>query len=231
MTENKRFTIKQMSEDDRPREKLLKRGVGALSDSELLAIMIGSGWGELTAIDLAKKILNRYSNNLHQLGKATLNDLMMFKGIGEARAINILAALEFSNRRAASKVLESKSIRSSSDAYEYLRLQMSNLDKEVFRVLYLKNNCELLLDEVVSIGGMTATVVDVRVILRKALELNAVNILVAHNHPSGNCTPSSHDISITKQLADACRTLNIGLLDHIIVTGTTYYSFIDNGKL
>lgn len=170
MSEIKHFTIKQMSENDRPREKLLSKGALALSESELLAIIIGSGHGDLTAIDIARMVLDSYANNLFELGNATYEELLRFKGIGDARAVNILAALELGRRRAIAEAINGVRLDDSSQAYEYLRHRMSDLRTEEFRVLFFNNSNKLIREEVVSSGGLTATVVDPRVVIRRALE-------------------------------------------------------------
>lgn len=231
MSEIKHFTIKQMSENDRPREKLLSKGALALSESELLAIIIGSGHGDLTAIDIARMVLDSYANNLFELGNATYEELLRFKGIGDARAVNILAALELGRRRAIAEAINGVRLDDSSQAYEYLRHRMSDLRTEEFRVLFFNNSNKLIREEVVSSGGLTATVVDPRVVIRRALELNALSMIVAHNHPSGNKNPSEQDVMITERLKQACMVMNIRLSDHIIVTKYDYFSFLDNGKL
>lgn len=231
MSEIKHFTIKQMSENDRPREKLLSKGALALSESELLAIIIGSGHGDLTAIDIARMVLDSYANNLFELGNATYEELLRFKGIGDARAVNILAALELGRRRAKAEAINGVRLDDSSQAYEYLRHRMSDLRTEEFRVLFFNNSNKLIREEVVSSGGLTATVVDPRVVIRRALELNALSMIVAHNHPSGNKNPSEQDVMITERLKQACMIMNIRLSDHIIVTKYDYFSFLDNGKL
>lgn len=231
MSEIKHFTIKQMSENDRPREKLLSKGALALSESELLAIIIGSGHGDLTAIDIARMVLDSYANNLFELGNATYEELLRFKGIGDARAVNILAALELGRRRAIAEAINGVRLDDSSQAYEYLRHRMSDLRTEEFRVLFFNNSNKLIREEVVSSGGLTATVVDPRVVIRRALELNALSMIVAHNHPSGNKNPSEQDVMITERLKQACMLMNIRLSDHIIVTKYDYFSFLDNGKL
>jgi len=231
MSEIKHFTIKQMSENDRPREKLLSKGALALSESELLAIIIGSGHGDLTAIDIARMVLDSYANNLFELGNATYEELLRFKGIGDARAVNILAALELGRRRAIAEAINGVRLDDSGQAYEYLRHRMSDLRTEEFRVLFFNNSNKLIREEVVSSGGLTATVVDPRVVIRRALELNALSMIVAHNHPSGNKNPSEQDVMITERLKQACMIMNIRLSDHIIVTKYDYFSFLDNGKL
>lgn len=231
MSEIKHFTIKQMSENDRPREKLLSKGALALSESELLAIIIGSGHGDLTAIDIARMVLDSYANNLFELGNATYEELLRFKGIGDARAVNILAALELGRRRAIAEAINGVRLDDSRQAYEYLRHRMSDLRTEEFRVLFFNNSNKLIREEVVSSGGLTATVVDPRVVIRRALELNALSMIVAHNHPSGNKNPSEQDVMITERLKQACMIMNIRLSDHIIVTKYDYFSFLDNGKL
>lgn len=231
MSEIKHFTIKQMSENDRPREKLLSKGALALSESELLAIIIGSGHGDLTAIDIARMVLDSYANNLFELGNATYEELLRFKGIGDARAVNILAALELGRRRAIAEAINGVRLDDSRQAYEYLRHRMSDLRTEEFRVLFFNNSNKLIREEVVSSGGLTATVVDPRVVIRRALELNALSMIVAHNHPSGNKNPSEQDVMITERLKQACMLMNIRLSDHIIVTKYDYFSFLDNGKL
>lgn len=220
-----------MSEDDRPREKMMAKGCDSLSNSELIAVLIGSGWGELTAIDVGRNILNAYDNNLLQLGKATFKDLLRFKGIGEARALNIMAALELGKRRASSEAVVSHKIHGSEDVYNYMRHKIGDLDHEEFWCIYINNSNVILSAEKLSVGGLTATIVDVRMVIKRALELNATSIIISHNHPSGNVNPSRHDDEITKQIARAGNLMNIKLVDHIVVAQTGYYSYCDNNKL
>lgn len=231
MSDNTRFTIKQMSEEDRPREKMISKGCDSLSNSELLAILIGSGSGELTAIDVGRNILNAYNNNLLELSKATFKELLRFKGIGDARAINIMAALELGKRRASSEALDRNKINDSKDVYNYMRHKIGDLNHEEFWAIYLNNSNMILGTEGLSVGGMTATVVDVRVLMKRALELNATSFIITHNHPSGNTLSSRHDDEITTQIARAGDMMNIKLIDHIIVSQSGFYSYRDNNKI
>lgn len=223
--------LKSWAEDDRPREKFMMKGKNALSDAELLAIIMGSGNKEETAVDLAKRILNDSKNNWHELARLSVHDLIKYKGIGEAKAISIITALEIGVRKAHQAALEKPVINSSKIAYELLRGKLGDLNQEEFHIILLNRANKLITIEKTSEGGISQTVVDQRVIFRKALNVNASAIILAHNHPSGNLNPSQADIEITKKIEKSGNLIGIELLDHIIVSATAYYSFKDEGIL
>ncbi|MCT4623466.1 MAG: DNA repair protein RadC [Schleiferiaceae bacterium] len=228
---NNHNSIKTWAEDDRPREKLILKGKNALSDSELIAILIGSGSRELSAVDLAKKILNHVDNDLNSLGRLNVKELCKFKGIGEAKAISIITALELGKRRKDSEAIQLKKITSSTDAFQLLQPLIGDLGHEEFWVLYLSNANKVIRKEQLSIGGITGTVADVRKIFKTALEQSATAMIIAHNHPSGTLTPSLADKKLTQKVKDGGTLLDIKLLDHIIVTEKNYFSFADEGLL
>ncbi len=225
------LSIKNWAEDDRPREKVLHKGIASLSDAELLAILISSGTKERSAIDLAKDVLALAHNSLHELGRLNITELQQTKGIGEARAITIAAALELGRRRQQPDDFQRLKISSSKDAADIILPLLRDLNHEVFLVLYLNQSAKLIKHEIISSGGMTATVADVRLILKSALLYQANQIIVAHNHPSGNLQPSSTDKDLTRKLKDAAALMDIKLLDHIIIAGNNYFSFGDDGLL
>ena len=225
------LTIKEWNPDDRPREKLLNKGKEALSDAELLAILIGSGTRKYTAVDIAKLILESTGNNLNELGKRSVKDLIKEKGIGEARAITITAALELGRRRQAAQPIERPQITSSTDAYNILSPILADLPHEEFWVLFLNRANRVIAKDRISSGGIAGTVVDIRIVFKRALEELATSIILAHNHPSGNRTPSQADLELTKNIKTAGSFLEIAVLDHIIVSGTTFYSFMDEGVM
>ncbi|MEO6692131.1 MAG: DNA repair protein RadC [Saprospiraceae bacterium] len=227
--ENK--SIKSWAEDDRPREKLELKGAQSLSNSELLAIIIGSGNKELSAVSLAKKILELCNNNLMELSKLNLEDLRKFKGIGTAKAINIVATLELGKRREFSEALDRKMITSSNDAYQLLKPKMQDLSKEQAWVIYLNKKNSVLTIESLSSGGITSTIVDPRLIFKRALELHSTSIVLSHNHPSGQLKPSQSDIELTKKIKTGGSSLDILLIDHLIISDRGYYSFADEGQL
>lgn len=221
--------INQWAEDDRPREKFLLKGKSSLSDSELLAILIGSGSRNESAVQLCQRILATTNNNLNQLGKVSLNQLTSFKGIGEAKAITIAAALELGRRRRAEETQELKKITSSKMIFEIMQPIIGELSHEEFWILYLNNSNKVIHKAQLSKGGMTGTVVDIRLIFKTAFEYNAVSIILAHNHPSGKLLASESDVQITKKIKEASKCLEISVLDHVIITENDYYSFNDNG--
>lgn len=228
---NQKLSINQWKESDRPREKLMNTGAESLSDAELLAILIGSGTPQLSAVALMQEILNDCNNNLHTLGKLSYHQLMNYKGIGEAKAVTIVAACELGRRRRKSQREERPLLRSSEDIYNYLSDSMRDLDVEEAHALFLNQRLEVIKPIKLSHGGITETAIDIRVILKEALLCNATNIAIAHNHPSNNCTPSRGDDLITQTLKEACKTLRLNLIDHIIVCDGTYYSYADEGRL
>lgn len=231
MEENTHFSIKNWNEDDRPREKLLLKGRMALSDAELIAILIRSGSRNESAVTLSKKILKAANNNLNELGKFSINDLEQFKGIGEAKAISIIAAMELGRRRRLSEVVERKQISSSRSVFEYFQPIIGELPHEEFWILYLNNSNRIIKSDQLSKGGITGTLVDVRLVFKEALQVGAVSIILAHNHPSGTLKPSQSDIQLTKKLKLAGDSLDIKVLDHLIVTEKAYFSFADENLL
>lgn len=229
--DNAHFSIKDWSESDRPREKLLAQGGTALSDVELLAILIGSGTRKQSAVELCRLIYNHAGNSLDKLGKLSLKELMTFKGIGEAKAITIAAAMELGKRRAVESPYQITKIKSSNDAFAILQPIIGELEHEEFWTLLLDNSNKVIAKHQVSKGGFTGTLVDVRVVFKKAIEAGAVGIILAHNHPSGKLEPSAQDKAITSKLVSSGATLDIKVLDHLIITQTSYYSFIDNNLM
>ena len=229
--QEQKYSIKQWAKDDRPREKLLLNGVHTLSDSELLAILILNGSKEKTAVDLAKDILKLSKDNLSELGRLSVKDLMKVKGIGQAKAVTISAALELGRRRQASNSLQKKLISSSNDIADFFMAKLKDYRHEVFAVVFLNRANRINRFEIVSEGGITGTVADPRIILKKALEEDAVSIILCHNHPSGNLKPSSSDHQLTKKIKEAAAFFDIKLLDHIIVSEEGYFSFADEGIL
>ncbi|WP_313138440.1 RadC family protein [Myroides sp.] len=229
--EHQKITIKQWAEDDRPREKLMLKGKTSLSDAELLAILIGSGHREESAVELCKRILAMYNNNLSVLAKQSISKLTAFKGIGEAKAIAIIAALEIGQRRRLSERIEEPIITTSSDVFELINPIIGDLEHEEFWVLYLNNSNKVKFKSPLSKGGITGTVVDIRLLFQTALEQKAVGIILTHNHPSGKVKPSDADIQITKKIKEAGRIMDIQLLDHLIITEYSYYSFADESIL
>ena len=225
------FTIKEWAVDDRPREKLLQKGKLSLTDAELIAILIGSGNRDESAVELAKKILSKNLNNLNLLGKQSVFQLMQFKGIGEAKAISIIAAMELGRRRRSEEALENVKITSSNSVFEVLQPILGDLPHEEFWILYLNNANKIIEKFQISKGGITGTLVDVRITLRKALELGAVSLILAHNHPSGNLNPSEADKQLTIKLKMAAESMDIKILDHLIVTEKSYFSFADEGLM
>lgn len=225
------FSIKSWSLDDRPREKLRLKGRMALSDAELLAIIIGSGSDKDSAVSLSKKILATTNYNLNALGRLPLSKLMSFHGVGEAKAVGIIAALELGRRRAAAALPERYRIVNSNSAFRYLQPFMGELPHEEFWVLYLNNSNRIIRHQQLSKGGITGTLVDVRLALKYALEVSATAIILAHNHPSGTLVPSEADKRLTAKFSNAAGSLDIKLLDHLIVTEKEYFSFADEGLL
>ena len=221
--------INQWAEDDRPREKFLLKGKSSLSDSELLAILIGSGSRNESAVQLCQRILFSVDNNLNQLGKLSVQKLIEFKGIGEAKAISIAAALELGRRRRAEETVELKQISSSKAVFEIMQPIIGELSYEEFWILYLNNSNKVIHKAQISKGGITGTVVDSRIIFKTAFEQNATSIILTHNHPSGKLLPSEADIQVTKKVKLAGQQLDVTVIDHIIITETGYYSFNDHG--
>ena len=226
-----KLTIKSWALDDRPREKLLAKGKGALSDAELIAILIGSGNRNESAVALSKRILSAANGNIYELAKLSVEKLTEFNGIGEAKAIAIITALELGKRRQLEVALEKPKIVSSKNVANLMQPIIGDLDHEEFWVLFLSNSNKVLAKSQVSKGGLTATVVDIRLLFKRALELVSVAIIVCHNHPSGKLQPSVADKNLTEKMKQAGNTLDIKLLDHLIITEKAYFSFADEGLL
>jgi DNA repair protein RadC len=224
-------SIKNWAIDDRPREKLIAKGAAALSNSELLAILLNNGSKNKSAVELAKEILKLGHDNLNELGKLSIHDFKQIKGIGQAKSIIISAALELGRRRHASAALEKTVIRSSRDIAQYLQATLKDHNYEVFAVVFLNRANKINHFEIISKGGITGTVADPRVILKKALEEDATSIVLCHNHPSGNLQPSRADEELTKKIKDAAGYFDIKIIDHIIVSEEGFYSFADEGIL
>ena len=221
--------IKSWAEEDRPREKLMEKGRHALTEAELIAILIASGSRNETAVELSKRILTSVSNDLNDLGKLSVKELMKFKGIGEAKAISIVAALELGRRRKETKISKREKITTSKDVYEIMRPSMMDLPHEEFWLLMLNRANSVIKKELISRGGVAGTVVDSKLIFKTAIENYACSIIICHNHPSGNCKPSEQDIKITKNIKEAGKIMEIQLLDHLIVAENSFYSFADEG--
>lgn len=225
----RKLTITQLSAEDRPREKMMMHGVRALSNAELLAILIGSGNTEETAIELSRRILRAANNSLNQLGKYGIKELTApFKGIGEAKAITIIAAMELGRRRREEEPTERPVIRSSRDAYDYMKQRLCDLPHEEFWALYLNRAGRVIEAMMVSRGGTASTVVDSKIVMKAALQNLASSIVLLHNHPSENCMPSADDEAITRRIKEAAALFDIHIADHIIVCGRRYFSFMDN---
>ncbi|WP_309640139.1 RadC family protein [Flavobacterium sp.] len=231
MSENTFFPIRSWSEDDKPREKLLLKGKAALSDAELIAILIGSGSRNESAVDLSKRILKSVNNNLNALGKLSVAQLNNFKGIGDAKAITIQAAMELGRRRRAEAAMELQKISSSKTIFDIMQPIIGELAYEEFWIIYLNNANKIIAKSQLSKGGITGTVVDVRLVFKTALELSAVGIILSHNHPSGTLQPSESDKQITRKLKTGGEQLDIKIIDHVIITETQYFSFSDAGIL
>ena len=229
MAENSFFPITNWSEDDKPREKLMLKGKSVLSDAELIAILIGSGSRSESAVDLSKRILASVDNNLNALGKLSLFQLMQFKGIGEAKAISIIAALELGRRRRGEDAVELKKITSSKIIFEIMQPIIGELPHEEFWIIYMNNSNKVIAKSQLSKGGITGTLVDVRIVFKTALEMGATALILCHNHPSGTLIPSDADKQITRKLKLAGDSLEIKVLDHLIVTEASYFSFADEG--
>lgn len=225
------LTITNWAEEDRPRERLERLGAETLSNAELLAILIGSGTPQQSAVDLMKGVLAACHNNLNTLGKMTTSDLQRFKGIGPAKAITILAACELGKRRAREKAEERPDLGSATTIYNLMHPKLQDLDVEEFHVLLMNQRFKLIKEVRISHGGITETAVDIRVIMREALLCNATVLAACHNHPSGNTLPSRQDDQLTERIRKACETMRIFFLDHVIVTDGSYYSYHEQGKL
>jgi DNA repair protein RadC len=223
--------IKSWAQEDRPREKLLLKGKASLSEAELIGILIGSGTPSLSAVDLAKLILNGSGNSLNELARLSIKDLIQFKGIGEAKAISIVAALELGRRRKETETTKKPKISSSSDAFELLKPELLDLNHEEFWILLLNRSNHVIKKQLISSGGVSGTVADPKLIFKAALEELASSIILVHNHPSSNLKPSEQDIKLTKKMTEAGKVLEIPVLDHLIFTNDAYFSFADEGIL
>ena len=226
-----KISIKAWAEEDRPREKLISQGRRALSDAELIAILIGSGSRDESAVELSKRILHHYDNDLQRLGKVSVAELSKFKGIGEAKAISIIAALELGRRRGDTEIKAPEIVNGSRSVYNVLRRHLVDLNHEEFWILLLSRNCKIIAKELISKGGLSGTVADPKIIFHIALQHQASSIIMAHNHPSGNLKPSQQDIDLTRKIHQAGRILDIGVLDHLIITDGGYFSFADEELL
>ncbi len=225
------MSIKFLAEDDRPREKFLLKGRAALSDAELLAIILGSGSREQSAVELARELLKSVDYNWHQLSLLQISDLSKFKGVGPAKAVSVAAALEIGRRRAAQEVPERIQVTCSQDTYRVLAAHLADLRTEEFWAVFLNQSNKIIYKSRLFSGGINQSVVDIRILFKTALEHLATGLIISHNHPSGNLKPSAEDLKITKQIQEAGKLLNIQLLDHLIITQTAYLSFADEGLL
>ena len=225
-----KLSINRWAEEDRPREKMMSKGAQALTNAELLAILIGSGSGDDSAVSLMQKVLASYGDSLDRVGRLSVEELCHFKGIGPAKAITILAACELGRRRAVEQP-ERRQVRSAAQVYDYFYPLMRDLAVEEFHVLLLNQSATIIDSVRIGVGGLTETVVDVRVILREALLKRATALILCHNHPSGNLRPSTHDDRLTRQVQEAAKLLNLSLADHVIFTDNGYYSYADEGRL
>ena len=224
-------TIKDWALDDRPREKMIAKGAESLSNAELMAILIGSGIPGISAVDLMRQILGDYNDSLKLLGRATLKDLMKYKGMGEAKAITVLAACQLAQRRLSENVHEKKRISSSRDVYDFFLPLMQDLSIEECHLLLLRQNLTVIGETLLSKGGITGTAVDIRLAMKRAILSDAPVVALCHNHPSGSTNPSTQDDHLTHELFQACRLMNIHLLDHVILADGDFYSYSENGRL
>jgi len=229
--QNNPFSIKDWSQEDRPREKLLYKGKAILSDAELLAILICSGNRKESAVALSKRMLSTIDNNLQELGKLSVKQLTEFKGIGVAKAITIIAALELGRRRRGSDALDRMKVTSSNSVFELMQPIIGDLPHEEFWIIYLNNSNKVIQKKQLSKGGITGTLVDVRLVLKKAIDVGATGLILSHNHPSGTLKPSEADKQITQKLKKAGTSLDIKVLDHLIITEKSYFSFADENLL
>ncbi len=231
MADYEKLSIKQWAVEDRPREKLLSKGIRSLTDAELIAILIRSGTSRESAVDLAKRILKTTGNNLNELSRMTVHDLQKFRGIGEAKAISIIAAMELGRRRKLSEVLQKKQITSSRDVFDFFQPFLGDLSYEEFWVLHLSRSNRIMAWKKISQGGIAGTVTDIRLILKDALENTSTSMIICHNHPSGNLQPSDADKEITRKIKEAAGLMDIRLLDHVIIGNESYFSFADEGLM
>ncbi len=226
-----KLNINEWAEEDRPREKLLRLGAAALSDAELLAILIGSGSTRESAVDLTRRILSDCNNNLNTLGKKQIPDLISYHGMGPAKAITIVAACELGRRRRETLCEERPKLGSATAIYNFMHPLMQDLDVEEFHILLMNQQCSLIREMCISHGGITETAADVRVIMRECLLNNATVLAAIHNHPSGNLMPSSQDDELTQRIKRACDIMRVHFIDHVIVTDGAYYSYQEEGRL
>ena len=232
MSEIVKFGIKDLAKDERPREKLIEKGLFSLTDAELLAILLRSGSVKESAVELARNILKNHKNNLNELGKATVEQLKnSFHGVGDAKANTIVAAMELGRRRLLQEANEAPSIKTSYDILNLIKPMMSDLSHEEFWIFLLNRANKVINRFMVSKGGIAGTVTDVRLIFKKAIENNATSIILCHNHPSGNSNPSNEDITVTKKIEEAGKLLDIKILDHIIISENSFFSFADNNLI
>ncbi|MBT8236318.1 MAG: DNA repair protein RadC [Bacteroidia bacterium] len=225
------MALKDWPTEDKPREKLIANGSTFLTNAELLSILLGSGSREKTALDLSKQVLSATGNKLHGLLSMSRNELLKFKGIGEAKAVTILAAIELGRRMRSEPIDKKYAVHESHSAYQILHPKIGHLPHEEFWILYLNNSNTLICSELLSKGGITGTLVDIRLVLKKALEYGAVGLIVAHNHPSNQLKPSKADLDLTQKITKAARSIDIKLLDHLIITETSYFSFADENLI
>jgi DNA repair protein RadC len=226
-----KYSIKHWAKDDRPREKLLSKSAAALSDSELLAILIHHGSRDKSALDLAREVLLLGKNNLNEVAKLSVSQFMSIKGIGQAKAVALAAALELGRRRQAGSLLDKPALKDSREVAIYMQSVLMDQPNELFAVLFLNQANRVIHYEIISEGGITGTVADPRIILKKALEKNAVSLILCHNHPSGSLKPSRADEELTYKIKEAAKYFDIKVLDHLIVSEEGYFSFADEGKL
>jgi len=225
------LSIKSWSLEDRPREKLYHKGREILSNSELIAILLGSGSRDESAVSLAQRILNSVDNDLNKLGKMEIDELMKFKGIGDAKAMSLTAALELGRRRRSEQIILRPRIESSIEAFEYISSKLEDLDHEEFHIIYLNRRSDIIKTECISRGGVSATLVDPKIVFNKALQILASTMILIHNHPSGGLKPSQQDISLTKKLKKGAELLDMKVIDHLIIGDRQYFSFADEGIL
>lgn len=225
------LSIKSWAEDDRPREKLQLKGRTALSDAELIAILIGSGTRKKSAVELGQEILSSVDNNLYKLGRLSISDLENFNGIGSAKAISLIAALELGRRRKESDKKPLKKISSSQEAYSYLKPYFEDLEHEEFRILGLSRNNSIIKSELVSKGGRSGTIADGKIIFKSLIEMKASACILSHNHPSGNLKPSQQDVELTKRFLEFSKLVDLRILDHLIITDNGYTSLMDSGYI
>ncbi|MBQ0048830.1 MAG: DNA repair protein RadC [Bacteroidales bacterium] len=226
-----RLAITEWNESERPREKFMERGASSLTKAELLAILIGSGTSKETSVDLMRRMLRDHGDSLQALGRMSLQELLSYKGIGEAKAITIMAACELGKRRMSEQAEEKTHVTSSRDLYDYFRPRMMDLNVEQCHMLLLDTKNQVMGYEVVSTGGISSSVVDPRVVLRQALLASAPSLAICHNHPSGNVKPSHEDDNLTHRMSEACQAIGLRFVDHIVLGDGDYYSYFDNGKI